>query len=296
MKSFTHGVIVAGLSLALGCGAKQEAARDAAEAKGARQAGAAPARAPNAAKPPEPEAVVRKIIYTATVDVVVDEFEGCVEQLRRLVKDHNGYIARSDVGGTPGVPRSGSWTIRVPVDRFEDLVRGIAALGELRRNATDSEDITDKYYDLEARIKVDEAEEVALRKLLEQAGSKDLILRLRQELRTLRGQIEQEKGQLQRWSKETQLATINLGMHDRKDYIPPLSPRFSSTVGRTFEGSLDALTSFGKGVVLLVVAAGPWLVVLGALALLGRMGWRLYRRRVLPAAVVPAEDDAPPTA
>jgi hypothetical protein len=285
MKSFMQGVIVTGLLLVLGCGAPREAAPHADKA------------ARNVAGAPEPESVPRKIIYTANVDVVVNDFEGAIEQMRGLVKDHKAYIAKSEVGGMPGVPRSGTWTIRVPVDRFEDFLKGVAALGEVRRNATDSEDITDKYYDLEARIKTDEAEETALRKLLEQAGNKDLILGLRQELRSLRGQIEQDKGQLQRWSKETQLATVSLSMHDRKDYVPPLSPRFTSTVGRTFEGSLDALVTFGKGLVLAVVAAAPWLVVFGAVALPVWAVWRRRRRGVLATAPVPAPGSGtPPTA
>jgi hypothetical protein len=293
MKPFTQGMIVAGLLLALGCG--KEGARESPRAGAPPDVAGAVKR--EAALEAAAEPVARKIVYTANVDVVVDDFEGAVEQMRRLIREHNGYIAKSDVVGSPGVPRSGTWTLRVPVDRFEDFLKAVSSLGELRRNATDSEDITDKYYDLEARIKTDEAEEVALRKLLEQAGNKDLVLGLRQELRSIRGQIEQEKGQLQRWSKETQLATVHLSLHDRKDYVPPVTPRFGNTVGRTLEGSLDALVALGKGLVLAVVAAAPWLVVLGALALPVRAVWRRHRRRALATAAAPAAGSgAPPTA
>jgi hypothetical protein len=289
-------MIVAGLLLASGCGEGQEwMAKPKVVARVSREAEPAQAPAGAAVKGAPAEPVSRKIIYTANVDVVVDEFEESVEQMRRLTREHNGYIAKSDVLGSPGVPRSGTWTIRVPVDRFEDFLKAVSALGELRRNATDSEDITDKYYDLEARIRTDETEEVALRKLLEQAANKDILLGLRQELRSIRGQIEQEKGQLQRWSKETQLATVHLSLHDRKDYVPPVTPHFSSTVGRTFQGSLDAMTAFGKGLVLAVVAAGPWLAVLGAVAVVVRAGWRWHRRRGLAAAAVPGAGSRPPS-
>jgi hypothetical protein len=286
-------MIVAGLVLALGCGQGPQGESPQAKTKGVfRQQEAAPAGKEAAQAPAQAPAkgaaredpVDRKIIYTANMDVVVEDFEDAVEQMRRLIKENKGYIAKSDIVGSPGIPRSGTWTLRVPVDHFEDFLKAVSGLGELRRNATDSEDITDKYYDLEARIRTDEAEEAALRKLLEQAGNKDLVLGLRQELRSIRGQIEQEKGQLQRWSKETQLATVHLILQDRKGYVPPVTPHFTSTIGRTFQGSLDSLAAFGRGVVLTVVAAGPWVVVLGALALVGRAGWRWRRRRTLAAA------------
>jgi hypothetical protein len=43
-------------------------------------------------------------------------------------------------------------------------------------------------------------------------------------------------------------------------------PDFSSTLGRTFQGSIEALIAFGKGIVLVVVAIAPWLAILGLLA------------------------------
>jgi hypothetical protein len=296
MKRLTQGMIVGGLVLALGCAGGQEKKATARVHREAEEAplgapGGAPAQGPAGAEP-----VARKIIYTANVDVIVDEFDDAVEQLRGLIKANKGYIAKSEVAGSPGVPRTGNWTIRVPVDHFEDFLKAVSALGELRRNATDSEDIADKYFDLEARIRTDEAEEVALRKLLEQAANKEILLGLRQELRSIRGQIEQEKGQLQRWSKETQLATVHLTLHDRKDYVSPVTPAFGATVGRTFQGSLDALETFGKGLVLTVVAAGPWLVILAALALVGRAGWRWHRRRDLATDMVPGAGGRPPRA
>jgi hypothetical protein len=234
--------------------------------------------------------VARKIIYTANVDLVVDDFDKAVEEVHKLMTAHAAYVARSEVRGSPGVPRSGTWTIRVPVDSFPDFVNAVAGLGELRRNATDSEDITDKFYDLAARIKNDEAEEAALRKLLEKASDKDVLLALRKELRAIRGEIEQQKGQLERWSKETQLATVNLTLVDRKDYVAPLAPSFGGAIGRTFEGSVEAMLSVGKGLVLAAVALAPWLVPLGILALVARVAWRRYRPRRVANAITVVPD------
>jgi hypothetical protein len=277
-------MIVAGLLLSFGC---SDAQKEAPKKQAAMGAPAAPEQAGD--KP-----VARKIIYTAHIDLVVDDFDQAVEQLSKLTADHDAYVAKSDVRGTPGTPRSGTWTVRVPVARFEDFVKVVSRLGELQRNSTDSEDITDKYYDLEAHIKTDEAEETALRKLLEQAGNKDTLLALRKELREVRGQIEQQKGQLQRWSKETQLATVHVSLLDRKDYKPPLAPKFTSTAGRMFWGSLETMLTVVQMLALAAVALGPWLLVLGVLVVVFRTAWKWHRRRrgldVAPGAA--GEDSA----
>jgi hypothetical protein len=277
MTRLTRGFLIAGLLLSFGCS----------DAKQARPQGGLASEAPAAREKGGDKPAPRKIIYTANVDLVVDDFDGAVEQLRKLAADHDAYVAKSDLRGTPGAPRSGSWTVRVPVKRFEDFVRAVSRLGELQRNSLDSEDITDRYYDLEAHIKTDEAEEAALRKLLEQAANTDSLLAIRKELREVRGKIEQQKGQLQRWSKETELATVHVSLLDRKAYKPPVVPKFTSTAGRIFSDSLDAIVTLVQMLALAVVALAPWLLVGGVLALAFRTAWKRRRRRRGPA-VAPA--------
>jgi hypothetical protein len=224
--------------------------------------------------------IPRKIIYSATVDLISDDFDKAEQELQRLIKDHNGYVARSEVRGSPGSPRFGNWTVRVPVDQFDVFLQEAAQLGELRRSATDSEDITDKFYDLAAHIKTDEAEEEGLRKLLEKTpnGKLEDLLAVRRELKAVRGQIEEQKGRLQRWNKQTELATAIVSIHDRKDYEAPLSPGFGTTLGGTFLGSVKALIACGRAIVLAVVAMAPWLAVLAVLAVPLLFTWRRNHR------------------
>jgi hypothetical protein len=244
--------------------------------------------APGAAKP-----TPRKIIYTGNVDLIVDDFDKAEQQLRQLVEEHEGHLAKSQIYNRPGSPRSGEWTVRVPSKHFAAFMQAALQFGEVRNRTTNSQDITDAYHDKAARLKADETEEKSLLALLEKTqGKVEDILRVREQLRIVRGQIEEEKSQLQRWDKDVDLATVTVQMLDRRDYTPPLMPDFSSTIGRTFQGSLDALVLFGKGIVLMVVALAPWLVVL---ALLGAPGFVMWRRRRAAAnaripLVSPAEE------
>jgi hypothetical protein len=176
--------------------------------------------------------------------------------------------------------------VRVPADQFDAFVAAVVKLGELRRSHTDSQDITDQYYDVKAHIKTDEAEEAALLKLLEKAPNDKLqdLLAVRRELKEVRAQIEQQKGRVQRWDKETQLATVVVSFIDRKDYVPPVVPDFGTSIGRTFQGSIEALLTVGRVLVLAAVALAPWLVVLAVFALpVGLVLRRRGKRRPGPA-------------
>lgn len=234
---------------------------------------------PGDVAPKQAPAAERKIIQTARVDVVVDDFDKAEADLRRLAKDSGGYLARSEVRGNPGSPRSGNWTARVPAARFDEFLAAVRLFGELRQSTTDSQDITDGYYDLKAHVKNDQTREEALRKLYVEraAGSKlEDLLAVDRELSAVRGKIDEETGRLQRWDKEVEYSTAVVTFQERKGYVPETTPDFASSVGRTFGRSVELLAGFGRFLVLAAVALGPWLPVAAVVLL---PAWLLLRRR-----------------
>ena len=96
----------------------------------------------------------RVIIYTATVDLVVENLTNGQNKLTQLVKANGGYIAQTDVGGASGSQRTGSWKVRVPVEKYEAFMAGAQRLGELQSINSSSQDVTAEFYDVSARIKI----------------------------------------------------------------------------------------------------------------------------------------------
>ncbi len=258
----TRSLLVVVLALSLGCSSSSH------EASFANVAAKATPDSPAGADKQQ-EAQARKIVYKANLELVVDDLDKAEEQIAQLVPAQGGYVAKSDVRGTaaPGSPRSGTWTVRIPVDHFNAFMQAAGKLGELTASNTDSDDITDKFYDLQAHMKNNQTEEEGLRKLLidkSAAGKLEDILTIRRELQSIRGTIDQQQGQLNRWSKEADLSTITLKIHDRKDYVPPPAPGLAARIGRTWTGSLDALASLGESALLIAIAIVPWLPLIAA--------------------------------
>jgi hypothetical protein len=293
MARLTRWVLLLGLLAAFGCSQGAAPQSEAKPEQAARaQAPAAGQAKEEAANPAQgKEAVARKIIHNACVELIVDDFDRARAELLRLVKERPGaYVDKSDFQGAPGVPRYGVWTVCVPVDHFDAFLAAVSGLGELRHSSTDSQDITDSYYNMQAHIGNDEVREKGLQKLYvdRAAGGKlEELLAVDRELSAVRDKIDVQKKQLKRWDKETALATAVVTLRDRKDYVPPLVPDFGTSVGRTFQASIEYLVSLAKLLVLIVVALSPWLAVLAVLsAPLLVVWWR--RRRSRPLTVVPA--------
>ena len=205
-----------------------------------------------------PPTVPRKIIYNAQVTLVVESVPQVAEEVSRLVKESGGYVAETNVSSYSHVRREATWKVRVPVERFDTFLAAVGKLGELQQNHVDSQDVTQEYYDLEARIKNKQQEEKRLQKHLDEStGKLHEILEVEREINRVRGEVEQMQGRIRYLTNVSALSTVTITAMELKDYTPPVSPTFSTQIGRTFARSLANLTAFGKGLVLFCVVRSP---------------------------------------
>lgn len=225
---------------------------------------------------PPPPAMARKIIYNARVDLVVQSLTSAEQELSKLIKTHGGYLAETDVGGRSGLRRQGTWKVRVPVLQFDGFLAAVVRLGELQQTHIDSQDVTQEFYDLEARIANKQEEEKRLLKhLADSTGKLEDILAVERELSRVRGEVEQMQGRLRYLANQADLSTVTITASELRDYIPPVSASFATQVGRTFRESIARLVDLAKFLALIVVAAVPWFLVL---ALIGAPTWVVARR------------------
>ncbi len=261
--------------LFLGCGAAGPVMTTPAVQVAQANAAAPERGAGEAAAPP----VTRKIVYTSQIDVVVESMAAAQERLTKLiesVREQGGYLSRQEIIGSVGSHRRGSWTVRVPLAQFDGFVAEVEKLGELERNLRDSQDVTEAYADLEARLKNKQASETRLLSHLEKSAALKDTLELERELSRVRGEIEQVQGQLNVLKNKSDLATVTLTLIERQGYTPPLKPTFVTRVSRTFDHSWQSLVACGQTLALFGVALGPWLAV-GVVVVTPT--WLLLRRR-----------------
>ena len=254
-------VVVVLFALA-GCGGKSDApgappvgAAKEQAAGGAKNEGAADPAAVNAV-PPAP-----MIIYTATLDVIVKDLAAATPEVEKLVAAHKGFVAKSEVKGDAGARRTAVYTIRVPVAGFGALKDGLLALGIAERNVVDTQDVTEEFVDVEARIKNLKEQEAKLNELLKEKRKEEKledVITVSDRVFLVRGDIERAQGRRNYLQNRVQLSTVNVTLREVKDYKPPTAPTFGTRIRDTFENSWDALVDFGSGVVLFAVGLAPW--------------------------------------
>jgi hypothetical protein len=211
----------------------------------------------NEVKPAE-----QKIIYTATIDLVVKDFGAVESHIRNMVKDFGGNIAEFREYRRTGDELSGHWVLRIPVARFDDFVDQVVDLGIPRDRQISSQDVSAEYVDISARLTNQRRLEERMLKLVdERTGNVSDVIAAEAQLAKIREQIELYEGRLRYFDDRIEMTTVTITAQEDRSYTPPQTPTFSGRIGETFSGSILALRKFGEFLVLAAVAIGPWLGV-----------------------------------
>jgi hypothetical protein len=267
--ALTTGVLLLFASL-VGCADKKAARQNAEEAQ------APPAPAGRTVD-------VKKIIYEGSIESIVEDVDPVADSVRALTQKFEGYIAASEINRSYGTHRTATFTVRVPADKYDILREEFAKLGNTVRNSSKSEDVTDEFTDLEARIRILKKEEQALEELLgKSAGKLEDVIKVREQLAKNREQIEKGEGRIKLLASKVAYSTIILKLRETHDYVPPTAPTFGNQIEKTFYQSVEFLYDLGKGLVLVVVGLAPWLPLILLGLWLVRRWIRSQRRRNRP--------------
>lgn len=221
----------------------------------------------------------RLVIQTANVTLLVEDVRATVDRARSLATSLGGFVVSASQREDRGQPAA-TVTIRVPAERFDEALASLEALAvRLVSEQIGSKDVTEEFVDTDARLRNLRATEARLLDLLQQAKSVEDVLKVEQQLTTIRGQIEQLQGRLQYLQRSSQLATITL------DIQPYGSARGPAAIDWNplpiVRGAWTALLT----VLQLLIAASIWVAVFAPLwlpvGLLLRRWWRRQSARAV---------------
>jgi hypothetical protein len=220
-------------------------------------------------------ALPRKIIYTGNVRMACENLDVMSDKLEASLKTYGAFVGNVSNTGNRGAIREASWTIRVPAEKFDAFIKHVLTLGELQSNEGSSEDVSEEFYDVEARLKNKRIEEARLIELLKKAtGKLSEILTVEKELNRVREECERIEGRLRFLRNQTDLSTVTVTAQEVKDFQPQGPPSLKTQISRTFSGSITAMKQIGVGILLFLVAIIPWLLPIGLVV------WLVFRKGV----------------
>lgn len=130
--------------------------------------------------------------------------------------------------------------------------------------------------DTEIRLETLEIQAERLKELLKQAGDLEKLFKIEQELADVTYQIESLKGTLKKYDSLIDYSTIEINVEEAEVYVQPAKKvTFLDKIKKTFMDSVDGLINVLQGIVLVVVAMIPFLIIIAPVALV--VAWIIIR-------------------
>lgn len=162
------------------------------------------------------------IIYTGEMVLVVKDTQEAIISIGELAQKMGGYVAASKVYQTSDNFSRGNITVRVLSENYEDTLAELHSLAvRVEQEESLSQDVTEEFIDLKARLANLKAGEEAMQTLLNkrvEVSKVDEILEVQKGLIELRAEIEQTEGRIRYLSDQASLSTINIQL------IPEMLP------------------------------------------------------------------------
>jgi uncharacterized protein DUF4349 len=128
------------------------------------------------------------IIRTGEASIEVDSVDRALGRVRELGRSAGGYVANSSAQTGADNVRSATMQLKVPVERFDQVLTGLAPLGKVESVHVTAQDVGEEYIDVEARVANSRRLEDRLIALLAtRTGKLKDVLTVEQELSRVRG-------------------------------------------------------------------------------------------------------------
>lgn len=228
----------------------------------------------------------RQIIQNAGVGLRIKSgrFWDAYNQAVTIAESFGGYLASSSVG-KPSVEGdvidSGTVVVRVPIKNYSDALQQLQRLGTTTDLQVTTEDVSQQYVDLQARLRNQQAQQTLLLQLMQRAQTIQDSIAVQNQLSPVTQEIERIEGQLRYLDSQTAFSTITLNLF----VTAPVASRPSepslwdrSGLGNAIGTAAQTFASVVGGMIIVLGFLLPFALLIG----LGLVAWRLLPPRMRP--------------
>ncbi|MEU6371768.1 DUF4349 domain-containing protein [Streptomyces sp. NPDC046909] len=229
-----------------------------------------------------PKLPTSHIIRTAELTVQVKDVPKALEAARTTTESAGGYVGKESTSRDEEGAEETQVTLRVPVDRYEEVLAELEGSGKLLERTANAQDVTDQVVDVESRIKTQRASVARIRELMDQATKLSDVVTLEGELSTRQSDLEALLARQASLKDRTSLATITLSLSEKP--VKKAAEDDDPTVLDALSGGWGAFVSMLRWIVVALAAVLPFAAGLALILLI----WLRWVRPRLPRRPAPA--------
>lgn len=190
----------------------------------------------------------QKIIKNGNLRFETAEMNKTAAKIYAALKTVNGYIQLdSETKGYNEITRN--IVIRVPNQNFEKLVNEVMqGVSYFDEKQITSEDVTEEFIDLEARLKSKKELEARYIDLLRKATKVSDIIEIEQQINVIREEIESKQGQLNYMKSRVSMSTLNITFY-KPTAESGITVSYGDKIVNALKGSVNWIPGFFIGLI-----------------------------------------------
>lgn len=209
----------------------------------------------------------RLIIKTGEFSVVVKNVSDAANSISRFIEEKKGIVVSNQIYNLDTNPAA-TVVVRVPVAEFAEVTEQIKAVGEIKSESVQGQDVTEEYIDLEAQLKNLRATETQFLEIMKRATQIQDVLAVQRELTTVRSSIESLEGRMKYLSESADYSTITIYLSSDSASLPIVDDSDQWKLIGEIKEALRSLVEFGKDALSLLIWIAIFIPVWGVLTVI----------------------------
>ena len=212
----------------------------------------------NAKESVDVENIEQKIIKTGDIRFETNDLGETYNQMIKAVKKHNAII-QNDTEGKDYGSVFRKIIVRVPSKNFDlflsDISKGVAYFDN---KEISSQDVTEEYIDIDARLKAKKVLESRYLELLKKANKVTEMLEIEKQLSAIREEIEAKEGQLRYMQSQISMSRITVEFYKTVANEGGATISYGSKIWNALKSGFNGISSFFIG----LLSIWPFLIIL----------------------------------
>lgn len=232
-----------------------------------------------------PQEANAKIIYTARLQMQTLDFDALMTNLNEAISNHKGYVENSGISG--GNDSNGYYTnkhanltIRIPSAEMNNFLETVGSLGNVLDSSINTENITLRYADVQARKKALEIEYERLMELLGTAKDLEAVIALEARLSEVRYQLDEFSSTLRTYDSLVDYATVHLNIDEVRKITKTNAVTVGQRISTGFSNTIYNIKVFAEDAVIFLIVNSPIIIILIVLLVIIILLSKRYNRKM----------------
>lgn len=220
-------------------------------------------------------------LHSAIIRLNTPQYDADIAKIEALLERTGGWSENWLVTGKDetGASRTARMTLRIPMHTLDSFVGDVSAIGQLAECEMSIDDISERYYDVQGRLAMYEAQRDRLTAMLENAETLSDILDIESKLDSVQYTMEALVSQMNNWNSLSGNAVVQISIQEVSKGASGAAASVTAVARDATDRSLKEARAFLLDMLVFLIMAAPYAAILLAISLLAFCAGRALKKK-----------------